>query len=65
MPADASVQGRLLVRKVQPNNGDAAFLLALFTTLPSSVDKIYELYGQRWAIETDLRQLKRRLVWIN
>lgn len=61
LPADASVQGRLLVRKVQPNNGDAAFLLALFTTLPSSVDKIYELYGQRWAIETDLRQLKQTL----
>lgn len=61
LPADASVQGRLLVRKVQPNNGDAAFLLALFTTLPLSVDKTCELYGQRWAIETDLRQLKQML----
>jgi hypothetical protein len=61
LPADASVSGRLLVRRVQPNNGGTAFLLAFFTTLPSSVDEIYELYGKRWAIETDLRQLKQTL----
>jgi hypothetical protein len=61
LPADASVQGRLLVRKVQPNNGDAAFLLAFFTNLPLPVDKTYDLYGQRWAIETDLRHLKQTL----
>jgi hypothetical protein len=61
LPEDASVSGRLLVRKVQPNNGGPAFLLAFFTTLSSSVDEIYELYGKRWAIETDLRQLKQTL----
>jgi len=60
LPADACVQGRLLVRQVQPNNGDAAFLLALFTTLPSSTE-VFQLYGKRWAIETDLRTLKSTL----
>jgi hypothetical protein len=61
LPPDACVKGRLLVRKVQPNNGGDAFLLALFTTLSWSVEKIYDLYGQRWAIETDLRTLKSTL----
>lgn len=62
LPADASIKGRLLVRKVQPNNGSDAFLLPFFTTLPLSVEKVYDdLYGQRWAIETDLRTLKSTL----
>jgi putative transposase len=61
LPAEASVQGRLLVREVQPNNGDAAFLLALFTTLSSSVEEVFQVYGKRWAIETDLRTLKSTL----
>lgn len=61
LPADACVRGRLLVRRVQPNNSAAAFLLALFTTLPSPVEEVFLLYGQRWAIETDLRTLKSTL----
>jgi len=61
LPPDACVQGRLLVRRVQPNNGAAAFLLPLFTTVPGSTEKIYDLYGQRWNIETDLRTLKSTL----
>lgn len=58
LPEDACVRGRLIVRKVQPNNGAAPFLLALFTTLEIEVDEILNLYGRRWYIETDLRSLK-------
>lgn len=61
LPADACIQGRLMVRNVQPNNRSAPFLLALFTTLPSSEEEVFALYGQRWVIETDLRTLKSTL----
>jgi hypothetical protein len=61
LPADACVSGRLMVRQVQPDDGSAAFLLALFTTLLSSLQEVFGLYGQRWAIETDLRTLKSTL----
>lgn len=61
LPADASVEGRLILRLVQPNNGDAPFLLALFTTLEQSADGVIEFYGYRWNIETDLRHLKTML----
>jgi putative transposase len=61
LPADACIHGRLLVCQVQPNDGAQPFLLALFTTLPSSQAEILDLYGQRWAIETDLRTLKSTL----
>jgi hypothetical protein len=62
LPADACVKGRLMIRQVQPNNGAAPFLLALFTTqLSSSQAELFELYGRRWAIETDLRTLKSTL----
>lgn len=58
---DASVTGRLIVRRVRPSNGAAPFLLALFTTLELPVAQILALYGQRWNIETDLRTLKKTL----
>jgi hypothetical protein len=61
LPADASVSGRLIVRQVQPGNGDQPFLLMLFTTLPDPADEVLKLYGQRWNIETDLRTLKTQL----
>jgi hypothetical protein len=62
LPADASVTGRLIVRRVQPDNGAAPFLLALFTTLlEDEPDSILKLYGYRWNIETDLRSLKDTL----
>ena len=61
LPKEAEVKGRLLVRQVQPDNGVKPFLLALFTTLPGTVEAIFQLYGQRWKIETDLRTLKSSL----
>lgn len=61
MPADAHIQGRLIVRQVQPDTGGKPFLLALFTTLPGTQQEILEIYGQRWRIETDLRTLKSNL----
>ena len=61
LPREACVKGRLLVRQVQPSNSSEPFLLALFTTLPSSAEKAFDLYGDRWAIETDLRTLKSTL----
>lgn len=61
LPADACVRGRLLVRQAQPSDGSAPFLLYLFTTLTVDSDRVFELYGQRWNIETDLRSLKSTL----
>ena len=61
LPADACVRGRLLMQQVQPDNGGDAFVLALFTTLSSSVEEVFQLYGKRWTIETDLRTLKSTL----
>lgn len=61
LPADASVGGRLIVRRVQPNNGGKPFLLYLFTTLTTASDEVLNLYGRRWSIETDLRTLKTTL----
>jgi len=61
LPADACVEGRLIVRRVQPNDGSKPFLLYLFMTLPSSSEEALSLYGKRWEIETDLRTLKSTL----
>ncbi len=61
LPPGACLEGRLIVQRVQPDNGGKAFLLALFTTLPGSAQQPLDLYGQRWAIETDLRTLKSTL----
>jgi putative transposase len=61
LPAEACVRGRLIVRQVQPSDGAAPFLLALFTTLDLTIDEVLKLYGQRWNIETDLRSLKSTL----
>jgi len=61
LPANACPTGRLMIRQVQPDNGAAPFLLALFTTQPSSEAEVFEPYGRRWAIETDLRTLRSTL----
>jgi hypothetical protein len=39
----------------------APFLLAVFTTLEDAAEQVIELYGKRWTIELDLRQLKGTL----
>jgi hypothetical protein len=61
LPRESCLEGRLIVRRVSPDNGGEPFLLALFTTLPSSAEQALDLYGERWNIETDLRTLKRTL----
>jgi hypothetical protein len=61
LPPDSCIEGRVIVRQVQPSNGAPPFLLALFTTLDLDADPVLEVYGQRWDIETDLRTLKRTL----
>ena len=61
LPADSCIRGRLIVRQVQPDNGAAPFLLALFTDIEGPQEAILALYGQRWNIETDLRTLKAEL----
>lgn len=61
LPKNACVTGRVIVRKVCPDNGASPFLLALFTTLELPEQELLTLYGQRWNIETDLRTLKSTL----
>lgn len=58
LPKGACVRGRLVVRQVQPSNGEASFLLALFTTRDGGSDEAVQVFGKRWNIETDLRSLK-------
>jgi len=52
---------RSTVRRVQPSDGSGPFLLALLTTLDWPADEVFQLYGKRWLIETDLRSLKSTL----
>jgi hypothetical protein len=61
LPADACVEGRLIIRQVQPSDGAEPFLLALFTTLAETPEEIFKIYGRRWNIEVDLRSLKSTL----
>ena len=61
LPADACVQGRLIVRQVQPSNTSEPILLMLFTTLEEPVEEVIDIYGGRWNIELDLRTLKSSL----
>lgn len=56
-PAEAAVKGRLIVIRLR--QGRFAEWLYLFTTLEGEAERILQLYGQRWNIETDLRSLKR------
>jgi hypothetical protein len=60
LPADACVQGRLIVEQVTALNGKQV-ILYLFTTLDLGVKQLLQLYGDRWDVETDLRSLKQTL----
>jgi len=61
LPRDASVKGRLIIRKVYPSDGSASIKLYLFTTLDTNAKKIVQIYAQRWNIETDLRNIKKTI----
>jgi len=50
LPADACVEGRLVVCEVQPSDQATPLLLALFTTWEGSVQDLLEVYGRRWCI---------------
>jgi len=56
-PAGACVEGRLIAWRV--GRGKHKQWLYLFTTLSLPAEKVVELYGRRWNIETDLRSLKQ------
>lgn len=57
LPANASVEGRLIARRV--GRGKSKQWLYLFTTMSLGADEVVALYSKRWNIETDLRNLKQ------
>ena len=58
--ADAAVRGRLIEAKIVHET--KTIVLRLFTTdMSSSVDELVALYGKRWLIEDDIRNLKQTL----
>ncbi len=60
LSSQATVEGRLLAVKVLGTDGKPQKLY-FFTPLDLPPDRILELYGYRWHIETDLRSLKREV----
>jgi putative transposase len=56
LPAQAAVAGRILVAEMR--SGSKKECIYLFTTLHLPAEKILEIYGFRWYVETDLRSLK-------
>jgi hypothetical protein len=60
IPADAYVDGRLVVVKVRDARGKFQKLY-FFTTLNLTPEQIQKVYGYRWRIETDLRSLKHEV----
>jgi hypothetical protein len=60
LPPDASVEGRLVVVKVWDEAGKKQKLY-FFTTMDLAAERLAEVYGYRWNIETDLRSLKREV----
>lgn len=57
MPADARIEGRLIVVRPEDMKED----LYLFTTLDEPMEQVIALYKERWNIETDLRSLKEQV----
>ncbi|HUM07697.1 MAG TPA: IS4 family transposase [Acidocella sp.] len=57
LPAGAEIAGRLIAWRV--GRGRKKQWLYLFTTLAIPAEQVVELYGLRWNIETDLRNLKQ------
>lgn len=55
--ADAQINGRLLVQRIEKDGKPVK--LYLFTTSEDPADEIKALYAERWNVETDLRSLKR------
>jgi hypothetical protein len=58
-PADASLPGRLIAWRV--GRGKHQQWLYLFTTLSLPAEEVVALYGRRWRIETDLRNMKQTM----
>ena len=57
LPADASLEGRLIVAQLEHSKEP----LYLFTTLGEPAAEVIVLYKERWLIETDLRSLKEQV----
>jgi hypothetical protein len=57
IPADARIEGRLIVARPEGMKED----LYLFTTLDEPAEEVIALYKERWNIETDLRSLKEQV----
>ncbi len=60
-PRDASITGRLVIRRVYPSDGSKSFKLYLFTTLDLPAKELVQIYARRWNIETDLRSIKKTI----
>jgi hypothetical protein len=60
VPAEAVVHGRLIVARVEGEDG-TPLKLYLFTTLEEPREVLVELYRHRWHIELDIRSLKQTL----
>ena len=61
LAADASIRGRIIIKDVVRDN--KLVKVILFTTLLDiSAKEIVELYGKRWQIEGDIRDLKKTLL---
>lgn len=60
LPQDAAVPGRFIWYRLR-RRGYRAINLYLFTTLQLPLTKIVELYGLRWGIENDIRDIKECL----